>query len=90
MRLIWTNNAARDHDDIIAYIADHNPAAAERMRALFNRYATQLTEFPEIHRPGRISGTREAVVHPNYLLVYRIEPDAIRIVSVLHARQQYP
>ena len=43
-----------------------------------------------MHRPGRIAGTREAIVHPNYLLIYNIERDAIVITAVLHARQQYP
>ncbi len=90
MRLIWTDEASADHDDIIQYIADRNPAAAERMMALFDRCAAQLTEFPHIHRNGRIANTREAVVHPNYIMVYRIEMDTIRVISVLHARQQYP
>jgi plasmid stabilization system protein ParE len=30
------------------------------------------------------------VVHPNYILVYRVSEDAVIIVSVLHARQNYP
>ncbi|WP_373489372.1 type II toxin-antitoxin system RelE/ParE family toxin [Blastomonas sp.] len=90
MQLIWTDDASRDHDDIIAYIADRNPAAAERMVALFDRHAQQLKDFPEMHRPGRAPGTREAVVHPNYLLIYRVEPGIVRILAVLHARQQYP
>lgn len=34
--------------------------------------------------------TREAVVHPNYILVYRVTADAVEIVSVVHARQEYP
>jgi toxin ParE1/3/4 len=42
-----------------------------------------------MHRPGRDPGTREAVVHPNYLIIYRVG-DVIEILAVLHARQQYP
>jgi len=34
-------------------------------------------------------GTREAIVHPNYILVYRVG-ETIDILAVLHARQQYP
>lgn len=30
------------------------------------------------------------VAHPNYVLVYRVAVDCIEVVSVLHARQQYP
>jgi addiction module RelE/StbE family toxin len=90
VQLIWTAEASADHDDIIGYIADRNPDAAERLKGLFARYAEQLLDFPMMHRSGRVPGTREAVVHPNYLLVYKIELDAIVITAVLHARQQYP
>jgi addiction module RelE/StbE family toxin len=90
VQLIWTTEAQADHDDIIGYIAERNPDAADRLKNLFDRSAKQLLEFPQIHRPGRIAGTREAIVHPNYLLIYNIERDAIVITAVLHARQQYP
>lgn len=90
MQLIWTNEAQADHDDIIGYIAERNPDAADRLKNLFDRSAKQLLEFPQMHRSGRVAGTREAIVHPNYLLIYNIERDAIVITAVLHARQQYP
>jgi plasmid stabilization system protein ParE len=38
---------------------------------------------------GRVLNTREIIVHPNYLVIYRLT-DRIEILSVLHARQQYP
>jgi toxin ParE1/3/4 len=47
-------------------------------------------DHPFLYRPGRVAGTREAVVHPNYILVYRVTAEAVEIVSVVHARQQYP
>lgn len=43
-----------------------------------------------MHRPGRIIGTREAVVHPNYILVYEVGIDAVEVMSVVHSRRQYP
>lgn len=43
-----------------------------------------------MYRPGRLPGTREAVVHPNYVLVYQVGSDSVEIVNVLHSRQQYP
>nr|WP_259640053.1 type II toxin-antitoxin system RelE/ParE family toxin [Pseudomonas syringae] len=49
-----------------------------------------LPLHPYIHRPGRVPGTREAVVHPNYLVVYRVGTERISILDVLHARQEYP
>jgi plasmid stabilization system protein ParE len=36
------------------------------------------------------TGTREAVAHPNYLLIYRVGDGVVEILAVLHTRQQYP
>lgn len=43
-----------------------------------------------MYRPGREPGTREAVVHPNYIMIYRVTTEAVEIVNILHARQRYP
>ena len=43
-----------------------------------------------MYRTGRVSGTREAIVHPNYLIIYRVTEDAVIVAAVMHARQQYP
>jgi toxin ParE1/3/4 len=41
-------------------------------------------------RPGRAPETREAVVHPNDILVYRVTAEAVEIINLVHARRQYP
>ena len=41
-------------------------------------------------RKGRRPNTREAVAHPNYILVYRVGADAVQILGIVHTRQQYP
>jgi toxin ParE1/3/4 len=56
---------------------------------MMQRTAEQLPAHPYMYGPRRIAGTREAVVHPNYVLVYTVR-EVIEIVAVLHARQQYP
>ncbi len=87
--LVWTDDATRDLLEILDYIAPRNFAASERLKATIRHAAEALPDHPYIYRPGRAAGTREAVVHPNYILVYRVA-DAIEILAVLHARQQYP
>ncbi|WP_279629498.1 type II toxin-antitoxin system RelE/ParE family toxin [Blastomonas natatoria] len=37
-----------------------------------------------------MNGTREAIVHPNYIIIYRVTDDAVIMAAVMHARQQYP
>lgn len=86
----WNAEALKDLEQILGYIAERNPAAADRLLAVATHAAEQLSEHPYLYRPGRVSGTREAVIHPNYIMVYRVGPSAIDIISVLHARQAYP
>jgi len=46
--------------------------------------------MPYLFRVGRKLGTREYVVHPNYIVVYAVTKDSIKIVRILHAKQEYP
>lgn len=47
-------------------------------------------EHPYLFPSGRVPGTREIVAHPNYIVVYRVAADRIEVLTVLHARQNYP
>ncbi|MDV3457247.1 type II toxin-antitoxin system RelE/ParE family toxin [Sphingomonas sp. HF-S4] len=85
----WRPEARLQLSAITHDIARRNPAAADRLGAAIKHTVSQLPGHPHIYRPGRMEGTREAIVHPNYILVYRVG-DAIEILSILHARQQYP
>jgi toxin ParE1/3/4 len=49
-----------------------------------------LADHPHLFRPGRVEGTREIVVHPNYIVVYRVLESRVDIVAVLHARRRSP
>lgn len=75
---------------ILDYLSDRNHYAAEALQRTIEETTEALPQHPYLYRPGRVSGTREAVVHPNYLVIYRIAIDHIAIVDVLHARQEYP
>lgn len=90
LNLIWREAALDALDDIVAYIGSRDPAAAVRLQVTVESCAERTVEHPFMHRPGRIPGTREAIAHPNYILVYRVTADAVEILNVLHARQRYP
>ena len=86
----WSDEATTDLVDIIDYIEQHNPIAAQGLHAAIVQSAENLPLMPYLFRPGRVPGTREHVVHPNYIVVYQVGHDAIDILRVLHSRQQYP
>jgi len=49
-----------------------------------------LEKRPELGRVGREKGTRELVVHANYLVIYDIVGTQVRLLRILHAAQQWP
>jgi toxin ParE1/3/4 len=90
LSLVWRASALDDLATIIDYIAERDAAAAVRLQSAIEACAERLPEHPYMFRPGRVAGTREAVAHPNYIIVYRVTTDAVEIVALVHARQEYP
>ncbi|EJN22933.1 addiction module toxin, RelE/StbE family [Pseudomonas sp. GM78] len=89
MRVEWRPEARSDLLQILSYIGDRNLVAALELNQAIETATSTLPEHPYLYRCGRLPDTREIVVHPNYLVVYRVA-DQIQILSVLHARQEYP
>ncbi|MGK6312014.1 type II toxin-antitoxin system RelE/ParE family toxin [Neorhizobium sp. DT-125] len=90
MRIIWSRRALHDRDRIYSYIEEDDPAAALALDELFEKRSTRLAAHPMLGRVGRVDGTRELVVHPNYILIYDIADACVRILRVLHAARQWP
>lgn len=72
------------------YIAQDNPSAAIDLDLEFEAKAENARQRPKLYKPGRMKGTREIVVRPNYVMVFRITGDLIEILRVLHTAQQWP
>ena len=72
---------------IIDYIAEPNDVAASKQQDDIERVTSQLPQHPDLYRVGSLAGTRGIVLHHNCLIVYRVLPNAIEIVSVLHSRR---
>ena len=86
----WSDEATTDLVEIIDYIEQRNAVAAQILHAAIVQSAENLPLMPYLFRPGRVAGTREIVVHPNYIVVYQVGSDVIDILRILHSRQQYP
>jgi toxin ParE1/3/4 len=85
----WTSGAIADRDAIFDYIETDNPRAAVAQDQLLSARAQILAQFPLLGRPGRLAGARE-LVEGNFIMVYEIAADAIRIIRVLHGARQWP
>jgi addiction module RelE/StbE family toxin len=90
LRLEWKELARDDLNQIIEHIADDNPDAAATLADDIEAKAARLPEHPELYRAGRKKGTREMVVHPNYIVIYRVQKTVVEILRVKHAAQQWP
>jgi toxin ParE1/3/4 len=90
VKLFWTHGARADRRSIRNHIATENPRAALALDERISEFAARLTTHPALGRPGRVAGTRELVVHANYIVIYDIAADTVRVLRILHAARQWP
>jgi len=74
----------------MAYIAGDHVQAAIDLDMAFEDHAERARLNPKLYKPGRVPGTREIVVRPNYVMVYRELAGSVEVLRVLHAAQQWP
>ncbi len=90
MEIRWTRKALENLDAIAAYIALDNPTRARSFVGEIKEKTALLAQFPAIGRPGRVPGTRELVVHENYVVPYRVKDGAVQILRVHHVARLWP
>ena len=90
----WSDEATTDLVEIIDYIEQRNAVAAQGLFSAVVQSAENLPRMPYLFRLGRVVGTREIVVHPNYIVggfKHEVQHGiAIDVLRILHSRQQYP
>jgi toxin ParE1/3/4 len=87
----WRNSANEDLAEIMAYIKARNEQASFRLFERIEAALDHTSEHPYLYKQSeRVVGTREIVVHPNYIIFYRVTPTAIEVVNVVHTKRQYP
>lgn len=89
--IFWLESADDDLAAIVEYIGLRDIVAAERLWHRLRSVVLPLSEHPYLYATSeRIPGMREIVAHPNYLVLYRVTATCIEVVSIAHARQEYP
>ena len=76
-----------DLDEIAGFIAKDNPARATSFVLELQAAVTKLQAHPGMGRAGRIPGTRELVLHKNYIAIYRVRGDDVEILRLHHVAQ---
>jgi addiction module RelE/StbE family toxin len=91
MEIVWLDRALDDIESVVAFIERENPPASRIMLALIRRGVDQLARFPDIGRPGRISGTRELVIMGTpFIVPYRVNAGRVEVLAVMHGARQWP
>ena len=90
MAVKWTRTALANLAAIVEYIEKDNVERAKSFTLEIRGKTHSLADFPGLGRPGRVVGTRELVIHPNYIIPYRIRGDAVEILRVQHVARRWP
>lgn len=82
----WSVRASADMRELKAYIAQDSPHYARRFVEKIIKAVESLTNHPRIGRrvPEANREDVREVIFQSYRVIYKIEPERIHIVTVLH------
>jgi len=91
MTIEWTEPALRDLEGIRDYIKRDSKHYADRFIERIVSAVENLTRFPQIGRviPEAKNPALRELLYANYRVMYRIEPDRILLVAVVHAARDW-
>ena len=93
-KVIVSPRADSDLENIVSYIARHNPDAATRVGHALIARAELLTQFPEMGRvvPEFGQANLRELVYRSYRVIYRLKSSdqLIEIVGFWHAARGLP
>lgn len=90
----WSADAHRDYLEILQYIAQSNPAAAQRVVDAIEKAGNALGNFAT-GRPGRVTGTYEkSVTRLPYIIAYSLSVqggrEVVSIIRLIHTARDWP
>ena len=87
LRITWTTLALQMLASAGQFIAKDNPKAATSLLKQIKTSVKLLQTHPFMGRRAEFEGIRELVVHPNYIVSYRVNADTVQILQVWHVAQ---
>ena len=89
--IVWEQKSLADRQKIFEYLYEFNPVAAEKTDNMIESAALNLIEYPQmgVKRQG-VRGRLLIVPAISMVLSYMGDDQTIRIMRVLHQRQQFP
>ena len=89
--IYWEEEALNDRERIFRFLYEFNPLAAEKTDEVIEARVESLLDQPlmGVERPG-IPGRLLMIPDVSMLVSYYIEGTNIRVMRVLHQKQQFP
>jgi addiction module RelE/StbE family toxin len=88
MPIRWTRTALASVDEIAGFIAKDSPTRATSFALELRDAVIKLQAHPGMGRAGRVPGTRELILHKNYIAVYRVRGDDVEILRLHHVARR--
>lgn len=84
----WSKEAQRVFDNVVIYLEKNwTEREVEKFVKATNKLILQIADNPEMFRMVSSSKFREALITPHNLLMYKIYPKHIEIVTIYDTRQ---
>ncbi len=92
MKVLWTKNAISHLVNIFEYIATNSPAYAKGMVDRITRRSEQIVDQPFSGRkvPEYDAEDIREIIEKPYRIIYRIKPNQIDVLAVIHGAQLPP
>jgi addiction module RelE/StbE family toxin len=87
LKLVWTNRALARLDSIAAYIAKDSPTRATSFVQEL-RKKVDILKSQQLGTAWHIFGSKQYVLHPNYIAIYRVKHGELQILTILHSAQE--
>ncbi|MBU2643806.1 type II toxin-antitoxin system RelE/ParE family toxin [bacterium] len=91
MKIRFLNSARQDMQEIKAYIAKDNPAAAKRLIQSFKEKTDQLIQHPFSGRviPETMDSHLRELIVSNYRFMYQVSDSFVTVFAVYESHRQY-
>lgn len=88
LEIVWSALARTRLQEIRAYVAKDNPAAAERLAIRIVAIVEILRTHPHLGRLGAEPGIRELVIgNTPYIILYRVQGQRVIVSTIWHGAQ---
>ena len=91
MVIYWEEESLNDREKIFEFLYEFNPAAAEKTDEVIEKKVENLLLHPlmGVEREG-IRGRLLIIPEVSMIVSYWVDNSVIRVMRVLHQRQQFP